>query len=307
MDAPITRVPESEVLIRQRDLPGFYRNYNPAKLTIEFELALNEGKQLPRAQGLILNTFEELERPILSQLRSICPKTYAIGPLHAHFKTRLVLQTKYPTSNSSNCLWEEEKHCIDWLDKQLTKSVIYINMGSLAVMTMDQLIEFWHGLVNSGKRFLWVRRPGSIIGYEDTYVIPEELSNGTKERGCIVSWVAQEEVLAHSAIGAFLTHAGWNSTLESIIEGVPMICWPQHADQQVNSRFVSEVWKLGMDMKDTCDRVLIEKTVREVKLENEIMQSINITAKLGRESIAKGGSSYNDLNHLIDDINLTSR
>ncbi|KAM7494838.1 hypothetical protein LguiB_029447 [Lonicera macranthoides] len=93
--------------------------------------------------------------------------------------------------------------------------------------------------------------------------LPEELLNGTKDRGCIVNWVAQEEVLACSAIY-----------------------------QQLNSRFVNEVWKLGMDMKDTCDRVVIEKMVMDiikVKFENEIMQSVDMTAKLGKESIAKGG------------------
>ena len=66
----------------------------------------------------------------------------------------------------------------------------------------------------------------------------------------MVGWVLQEKVLVHQALGGFLTHSEWNSTLESIVAGVPMICWPYFADQQINSRFVSEVWKLGMDMKD---------------------------------------------------------
>ncbi|KAG9138334.1 hypothetical protein Leryth_001529 [Lithospermum erythrorhizon] len=72
----------------------------------------------------------------------------------------------------------------------------------------------------------------------------------------------RRQVLAHEAIGGFLTHSGWNSTLESIVEGVPMICWPFFADQQINSRFVEEVWKLGLDIKDTCDRNIIEKAIK---------------------------------------------
>jgi UDP:flavonoid glycosyltransferase YjiC (YdhE family) len=79
----------------------------------------------------------------------------------------------------------------------------------------------------------------------------------------MVGWAPQEEVLAHPAIGGFLTHSGWNSTIDSITAGIPVICWPYLVDQQVNSRFVSEVWKLGMDMKDDCERVIMEKMVIE--------------------------------------------
>ncbi|CAL9008137.1 unnamed protein product [Prunus brigantina] len=77
--------------------------------------------------------------------------------------------------------------------------------------------------------------------------------------GYMVGWAPQEEVLKHQAIGGFWTHSGWK-TLESIVAGVPMMCWSYFADQMVNSRLVSEVWKLGFDMKDTCDRtVCLEK------------------------------------------------
>ncbi|KAK3031070.1 hypothetical protein RJ639_035101 [Escallonia herrerae] len=127
-------------------------------------------------------------------------------------------------------LWKEDRSCITWLDSQPSKSVIYISFGSLAVITKDQHMEFWHGVVNSGTRFLWVIRPDSIAGGDSGSNIPVELSLATKERGYIVGWAAQEEVLAHAAIGGFLTHSGWNSTLESLMEGVPMICWPYFLD-----------------------------------------------------------------------------
>ncbi|KAG6407900.1 hypothetical protein SASPL_130900 [Salvia splendens] len=94
--------------------------------------------------------------------------------------------------------------------------------------------------------------------------IPVELEEGTKLRGLMVEWAPQELVLRHKSVGAFFTHSGWNSTIESIVIGVPMLCWPNFADQMVNSRFVSEVWKIGLDVKDTCDRLLIERMVREV-------------------------------------------
>ncbi|KAL6977428.1 7-deoxyloganetic acid glucosyl transferase [Sarracenia purpurea var. burkii] len=122
----------------------------------------------------------------------------------------------------------------------------------------------------------------------------------------MVEWAPQEEILNHSSIGGFLTHSGWNSTLESIVAGVPMICWSYFADQTINSRFVSEVWKLGLDMKDTCDRNIIEMMVRDMMevRKNEFLQSADRMAKLARNAVREGGSSYYNLDHLIEYIKL---
>ena len=178
-------------------------------------------------------------------------------------------------------------------------------------MGKKQLLEIWHGLANSGVRFLWVQRPGSITGLdeENDAGIPLKLCRATTERGCIVSWAPQEEVLAHPAVGGFLTHSGWNSTLESIVEGVPMICCPYFADQQINSRYVGEVWKLGLDMKDTCDRDIVEMMVRDLMEErkDEFSKKVDHMARLAKASVSNGGSSYNALNRLIEDIKLMSQ
>ncbi|KAA8539655.1 hypothetical protein F0562_026347 [Nyssa sinensis] len=304
LDTLITSVPGMEDFLRRRDLPSFCRSGDLTDPNIQ--LYMTERRDTTRASGLILNTFEDLEGPILSQIRTLCSNLYTIGPLHAHLKTRLAAAEKSSSSFSSNSLWEEDRSCITWLDSQPPKSVIYVSFGSLAVMTKHQLMEFWHGLVNSGKRFLWVIRPDSIAGEGWQSQIPAELSEGTKERGYIVGWAPQEEVLAHTAVGGFLTHSGWNSTLESVFEGVPMICWPYFIDQQVNSRFVGEVWNLGLDMKDTCDRVIVEKTVKammEVR-RDEFLRSVDRMAELARSSISEGGSSYSNLNRLIEEIRL---
>ncbi|XVE96981.1 hypothetical protein REPUB_Repub02eG0271000 [Reevesia pubescens] len=166
------------------------------------------------------------------------------------------------------------------------------------------MLEFWHGLVNSGKPFLWVIRPNSITGEDDPGKILMELEERTKGNGLIVSWAPQEEVLAHPAVGGFLTHSGWNSTLESIYAGVPMICWPAVADQQVNSRCVSDVWKIGFDMKDSCEKLIVEKMVRDLMEDKreEIMKSMEEIAKQARESVNEGGSSYSNLGKLIEEI-----
>jgi hypothetical protein len=304
MDRLITSVPGMETFLRCRDLPSFCRVSNLADPNLQ--LVANKTRQSPRARALILNTFEDLEGPMLSLIRTQCPTIYTIGPHHALLKLKLGSETTTLQSQSSNSLFEVDRSCMTWLDAQPLKSVIYVSFGSIAKMTKNELMEFWYGLVNSKKRFLWVIRPDMVDGKDGDSQTPAELVEGTKERGYLVSWAPQEEVLAHPATGGFFTHSGWNSTLESIVAGVPMLCWPYFADQQVNSRFVSEVWKLGMDMKDICDRVIVEKMVNDLMVEKreEFLKSTVEMSRLARECVSEGGSSYRNLDRLIEDIRL---
>ncbi|XP_020217274.1 7-deoxyloganetic acid glucosyltransferase [Cajanus cajan] len=298
MDRIITTIPGMENLLRCRDLPSFYRGVQSDTVK-PLKSSVFESHQTLRARALILNTFEDLDGPVLSQIRDKIPRVFAIGPLHAQLNCRTESNAK--TTPSTACFWEVDRTCLTWLDSQALKSVIYVSFGSITTMTRERLMEFWHGLVNSKKRFLWVMRHDLVAGEDNDYRIPEELEEGTKERGFIVGWAPQEEVLAHKAIGGFLTHSGWNSTLESLVAGVPMICWPYFADQQVNSRFVSEVWKLGLDMKDVCDRHVVENMVNDLMdhRKEEFQRSAQEMAMLAHKSLIPGGSSYHSLHQLI--------
>nr|GME13550.1 7-deoxyloganetic acid glucosyltransferase-like [Ipomoea batatas] len=152
-----TKVKGMEHFLRLGDLPSFCQVQNLE--TPIFKALVKEKLQTSRARGVIFNTFEELEEPILAQVRTMCPNAYPIGPVHAHLKARL--GTNPPSSNS---LREEDRSCLSWLENQPEKSVIYVSFGSLAVVTREQLLEIWHGLVNSGQRFLWVLRPDLVAG-----------------------------------------------------------------------------------------------------------------------------------------------
>lgn len=339
LDAKITCIPGMESFLRRRDLPEFCRADNMSDPMMQ--LALKEAQQLPRAKALILNTFEHLDKSILAHIRALCPNLYVIGPLHLHYKLRtdpnLRLfkigdshlhstqtcciniagtetqkehfnhsRTRLAEPSSSNSLWEEDRSCLAWLDAQPIKSVVYVSIGSQMSMDTNQFMEIWHGLMNSGTRFLWVIRPESITGKVTSEEIPAGVAEGTKKMGCIVSWCPQEEVLAHPAIGGFFTHSGWNSTLESIVAGVPMVCWPHYVDQQVTSRYISEVWKIGMDMKDDCVRDNVEKMVRDVMevRSDQFRQCAKQMSKFALESVSQGGLSFADLDLLIEDIRL---
>ena len=298
MDELVKGIPGMEGFLRRRDLPGFFRTDDVNDNV--FQSLTVATRQLVRAQAVIFNTFEDLEGAILSIMLEKLPRIYTIGPIHEHQKSRLIEKGSKASIVAGN-LWEEDRSCIDWLNAQLPRSVIYVSFGSITVVTREQLMEFWHGLLNSSQRFLWVMRPDSITGGDQ---IPPELMEGTKEKGYLVKWAPQEEVLNHPAIGAFLTHSGWNSTLKSVVAGVPMICWPYFSDQTINSRFVSEVWKIGLDIKDTCDRLIIEKAIREVMevRKDEFLERADGMAKMAKKAVERGGSSYTNLDALIDYI-----
>ncbi|KAM0876200.1 hypothetical protein ACQ4PT_036299 [Festuca glaucescens] len=101
-------------------------------------------------------------------------------------------------------------------------------------------------------------------GAQDVDVLQKAVeAAGSSGKGRVVEWAPQRDVMRHRALGCFLTHAGWNSTLEGVVEGVPMVCWPFFVDQHINSRFVGAVWRTGLDMKGVCERTVVEKMVRE--------------------------------------------
>ncbi|KAB2034276.1 hypothetical protein ERO13_D04G065700v2 [Gossypium hirsutum] len=222
--------------------------------------------------GLIWNSFEELEHGSLTDFRTI-------------FR-----------------LLSQDQSAISWLNKQAPKSVIYVSFGSVANIEKSEFVEIAWGLANSEQPFLWVVRPGSVIGSEWLEPLPKGFMEEIKERGHIVKWAPQQEVLAHTAVGGFWTHSGWNSTLESICEGVPMICHPCFGDQRVNARYVSDVWRIGVHLESKVDRFEIANVVRKLLVEaegHEIRDRILQFKKMANQSTQQQGSSYRSLESLV--------
>jgi len=138
-----------------------------------------------------------------------------------------------PHKYSSGNTVAQEPSCITWLNTQAPNSVSYISFGTLVEISKEQFLEIARGLAESEQPFLWVVRPKLVNGSESS--LPEEFLEAVAGRGHVVTWAPQQQVLAHPAIGGFWTHCGWNSTIEIICEGVPMICLPFFGDQKENA------------------------------------------------------------------------
>ncbi|AED94251.1 UDP-Glycosyltransferase superfamily protein [Arabidopsis thaliana] len=198
-------VPELHPL-RYKDLPT--SAFAPVEASVEvFKSSCEKGT----ASSMIINTVSCLEISSLEWLQQeLKIPIYPIGPLY-------MVSSAPPTS-----LLDENESCIDWLNKQKPSSVIYISLGSFTLLETKEVLEMASGLVSSNQYFLWAIRPGSILGSE---LSNEELFSMMEipDRGYIVKWATQKQVLAHAAVGAFWSHCGWNSTLESIGEGIPIV------------------------------------------------------------------------------------
>lgn len=255
---------------------------------------LARSNQVGSSVAYLLNTIECLEESPLMKLRQEYPVPFfAIGPLH---------KIAPPLSSS---LIEEDESCIAWLNKQVKKSTLYVSLGSVASIDEKELVEMAWGLANCKQPFLWVVRPGLVRGSDAIDRLPNGFAEIVGERGHVIKWAPQQKVLAHESVGAFWSHCGWNSSLESISEGVPMICTPCFGDQRVNARYLSHVWKVGLLLEDM-ERGEIERAIKKLMAGEEGEITRQRMTDLKREvmhSIKEGGSSYNSLHELVKYIN----
>ncbi|XP_030444959.2 7-deoxyloganetin glucosyltransferase-like [Syzygium oleosum] len=286
--------------MRLRDLPNFFRITGSDDTLFNFTTDVVD--RIGNAMATIVHTFEALEPDVLCALSSMIPRVYPVGPLHLMIN-RMARDESFISKNIECNLLEEHDECLEWLDSKMPKSVIYVNFGSIAFVTHQQLVEFAMGLANSNWCFLWVLRPDLVNG--DTAILPREFAEKTRERGFLSGWCPQERVLNHPSIGGFLTHCGWNSTIESLSAGVPMLCWPCFGDQQTNCKYICDDWGIGLEMDSNVKRDEVERLVREL-MEGEVGRKMRSKArewkKMAEEAAGEKGSSFMNLDKLMDEV-----
>lgn len=242
-------------------------------------------QKLSLFDGVIMNTFTDLEPEIIRVLQESenkKPCVYPVGPI--------IRSESNSEANMSVCL--------RWLENQPPRSVVFVSFGSGGTLSHEQLNELAFGLELSGHKFLWVVRAPSkhsssayFSGQKDDPL--EYLPNGflerTKENGLVVpSWAPQVEVLGHGSVGGFLSHCGWSSSLESVVNGVPMIAWPLFAEQTMNAKLLTDVLKVAVRPKvdDESGIVKREEVGKSVKRIMEGDESLEINKKMNELSDA---------------------
>ncbi|KAK7281058.1 hypothetical protein RIF29_08716 [Crotalaria pallida] len=271
---------------------------------------LSYAKGLSEVDGFIVNSFEELEsHAIHSFSDSYGIPLYPVGP---------ILNLKDDHNNSDN---DESKEIMKWLDDQPPSSVIFLCFGSKGTFDEVQVREIARAVEASGTRFLWSLRkppPISSMSKPSNYtlqdlvkVLPDGFLDRTAGIGRVIGWAPQAQVLAHRAIGGFVSHCGWNSILESVYFRVPIATWPLRAEQQTNAfQLVQELnmaVEIALDYRVGRNTLLsaekIERGLRDLLEKNEeIKKKLKGVSEKSKKTLLEGGSSYSYLGHFIDYI-----
>ncbi|KAL8465170.1 hypothetical protein ACS0TY_034605 [Phlomoides rotata] len=254
---------------------------------VMFDVIKSTSYQMKNADWILGSWFHELDRSAIT----LSPNILSIGPLLAH-------------GQSSGSFCSEDDTCLNWLDKQPYSSVVYVAFGSTSRFDQQQLDELAMGLELMGRPFLWVAWLGLTNGLSPTY--SDEFKKRVGDRGKIVEWAPQEVVLGHPSVACFITHCGWNSCMESLSMGVPMLCWPYFGDQMYAVRCVCDVWKVGIRLKDEEGGIVwrdgIKEKVEELMCDGIVIENVFKWKRIARESISEGGSSFTNLQYLIQQM-----
>lgn len=309
---PVTCLTGLSPEIRVQDLPSFMVTHDLNSFFMRF--LANQNKYIPVYDCLLMNTFYELEAPVIDAMGTQNPNIFPIGPLifTPNYNCADGADGEVPVlADTGSALWAQDAQSLKWLDQQKPSSVLYISFGSIATMSVDQMKELAHGLEMSHHQFLWVVRPDLVANIDQAdsskekfAVMFAEFVERTKDRALVLPWVSQPRVLSHPSVAAFLTHCGWNSTLESISSGVPMLGWPKFAEQHTNCRYITHVWKIGFDFE--CHRkdgvVIREEIARKVnaimRREGEdanmdgVRERVRHLQSAARKAVVKGGHSH---------------
>ncbi|KAF4388127.1 hypothetical protein F8388_014810 [Cannabis sativa] len=281
----------------------------------EFHDQMIEAEQ--GSYGAIINSFEELEPAFVKDYKNVRNgKVWCIGPVSLCNKDEL---DKAQRGNKS-CV--DEHHCLKWLNLWEPASVIYVCLGSLCNLVVPQLIELGLGLEASNKPFVWVIRGGTSTSEEvEKWMKEDGFEERTKERGLVIrGWAPQVLILSHSAVGVFLTHCGWNSTLEGISAGVPMVTWPLFADQFLNEKLVVQVlniavslgfeqpmkWgeeeKVGVKVKRETIKSALEEMLDDGEECKERRERARWLGEMAKRAVEEGGSSHLNMTLFLEEI-----
>ncbi|XP_059461077.1 UDP-glycosyltransferase 88F3-like [Corylus avellana] len=255
---------------------------------------------LPKSNGIIANTFEDLEPKALKAIAdgvcvpdSTTPPVYCIGPLIADAEERA---------------GEDGNECLSWLDSQPSGSVVFLCFGSRGSFSVVQVKEIAHGLERSGQRFLWVvKKPprdektkqaeNFTAEFDLEGLLPEGFLERTKDRGMVVkTWAPQVGVLRKESVGGFVTHCGWNSVLEAVVAGVPMVAWPLYAEQHLNRNVLVNDMKMAIELEQREEDGFVsgdelERRVRELMESEQGRELREKSRKMKEMALAALGSA----------------
>ncbi|PIN20525.1 UDP-glucuronosyl and UDP-glucosyl transferase [Handroanthus impetiginosus] len=280
--------------VRLSDLPPEnFLDKNPSLLALTIN---NMVQKLPKSIAVVLNCFEEIDPVITNDLKSKFKHLLNIGPLMLGLQPQhLILSSPNPRA------LDDKTGCLSWLDNQnKPRSAIYISFGSFVTPSKNEVMSLAEALETCQIPFLWSMKDHVKKS------LPEGFLNRTIAYGKIVAWAPQLQVLGHSSIGAFISHCGWNSILESICSCVPMICVPMTmADHKLNARMVVDSWKIGVGVEGVLTKSKTIEALNHVmfsEVGKSIRENIYRLKEKALDAVKLDGSSTKNYKKLLEII-----
>ncbi|CAI9781976.1 unnamed protein product [Fraxinus pennsylvanica] len=293
-------------LLAKRDLPSFVLPPSSdhkvfALTTCKEHLETLDAEKKPK---VLVNTFDALEPHALKAIEDY--ELIGIGPLIPS----AFLDGKDPSDKGiGGDLFQKSEDYVQWLNSKPKSSVVYVSFGSLLRLPKVQMEEIAKGLLECGRPFLWVIRVKENLEEEKD---DDKLSclEGLEKLGKIVPWCSQLEVLTHPSLGCFVTHCGWNSTLECIACGVPVVAFPHWADQGTNAKLMQDVWRTGLRVNPredgTVESAEIKRCIETIMDGGEKSQELRENARnwknSAREAMQEDGSSTKNLKAFVEEL-----
>ncbi|KAM3742882.1 hypothetical protein ACB098_07G101700 [Castanea mollissima] len=292
-----------EIKLTRMQLPDFTLQEVETDISKLFKEAIESELT---SYGVVVNSFYELEPAYADHYRKVLGrKAWHIGPVSLCNKDS---EDKAQRGKEASI---DEHECLKWLCKKKPNSVIYICLGSMPNFSDSQLFEIAMSLEASEQQFIWVVRKGKNEKEEEDW-LPKGFEKRMEGKGLIIrGWAPQILILDHEVVGGFVTHCGWNSTLEGVASGVPMVTWPMASEQFYNEKLITQVLKIGISVGaqqwtwvvDGIKREAIEKAMRQILVGEEAAR-VKALGEMARRAVEEGGSSYSDLNALIEKLRL---
>ncbi|KAI4354086.1 hypothetical protein L6164_002986 [Bauhinia variegata] len=282
-------------LLAPKDVPSFLCDNESYPAMLDY--ILDQFSNIEDADWVLCNSFYELETDVAEWFTKILPKLRTIGPtIPSMFLDKRLEDDDY------GCALLKSEECIKWLDERKKGSVCYISFGSMATLNEEQMGEIACALRDSDCCFLWVVRT------TEECKLPKDFVKKS-EKGLIVTWCPQLQVLAHEAVGCFVTHCGWNSTIEALSLGVPMVAMPQWTDQTTNAKYITDVLKMGLrapaDEKGIVRRESLKNCIKEMmETENgkEMKKNALNWKTLATKAVDEGGSSDRNITEFVSTL-----
>ncbi|CAO2840521.1 unnamed protein product [Amaranthus hypochondriacus] len=302
-DSEVFLLPDlpDEIPMTRSQLPEWIQTRSPFT---EFKERIDIGDH--KSYGVIVNSSYELEKAYADfYSNNLGRRAWSIGPYSLHCDK----------VNANKKIEEKEEHpCFEWLNKMEERKVIYVSFGSLACFGEAQICELAAALESSGHPFIWVVRKGEKW-------VPDGFEARIKEQNkgiLITGWAPQVQILEHPSIGGFITHCGWNSTVEGCTSGVPMVTWPISAEQFYNEKLISHVLKVGVEVGskkwtrsiEECSEIVekdkIEKAIKELMSDSfeaqERRKNVKEMSEVIKKAVDENGSSRKNLSDLIQEL-----